>query len=367
MKYRLPDRLAVAAGLIALLAAGLFAAFWPQADFSDHERRYLADAPAVPSLTDWETDDEIESYLSDRVPFRRWLVALDSALNALTGRRTQLEAWPVDENYLEPPVSGDAETIQRRLEQMEAAAQKANAPWALLVPPTHGSLLLETMNPLVKSAYEAETPLFDALEADEHVIPLRQMFAGENGLYYRTDHHWTLDGAYLAYRAYCERQGIAPCELEDYEQSAYEGFRGTTFSRSGLPFAEAETLACAQPSGAAMTVLDDGTAYDTLIFPEAAATYDGYAVYMNGNHGMVEILNPDAPEGTLLVFKDSFANCALPLLSANYRRIVAVDARYYGGSFSAAIEAAGPADQVLYLYSLDSLINDTAVARKMGR
>ena len=91
------------------------------------------------------------------------------------------------------------------------------------------------------------------------------------------------------------------------------------------------------------------------------------AVYTNGNHGLTEILNPNAPEGTLMVFKDSFANCLLPLLSAHYSRIVAMDARYYGGNFSDAIGAAGVVDQVLYLYSLDSLINDTVVARKIAR
>ena len=31
-------------------------------------------------------------------------------------------------------------------------------------------------------------------------------------LYFRTDHHWTQDGAYLAYRAFCEAAGFAPAE-----------------------------------------------------------------------------------------------------------------------------------------------------------
>ena len=113
--FRLPDGIAVAAGLALLLLAGLFAAFWPQRDFSDHERRYLSDAPSVPSLQNWETDQEIESYVSDRVPFRRALVAIDSAVHTLTGRRTQLEAWPVGGSYVEKPVSGDPATLEKRL------------------------------------------------------------------------------------------------------------------------------------------------------------------------------------------------------------------------------------------------------------
>ena len=90
-------------------------------------------------------------------------------------------------------------------------------------------------------------------------------------------------------------------------------------------------------------------------------------MYLNGNHGMAEIMNPDAPGGTLLVYKDSFANCLLPLLAADYSRIVAVDARYYAGSFSEAAASAGKVDKVLFIYSPDSLVNDTAVAGKAGR
>ena len=107
--------------------------------------------------------------------------------------------------------------------------------------------------------------------------------------------------------------------------------------------------------------------YDHLIFPEAIETYDGYAAYLNGNHGMLTIENPEAEQGTLLIFKDSFANCLIPLLSAHYRRIVAVDARYYSAGFSQAVTEAGPCDAILYVYSLDSLLNDTEIARKIRR
>lgn len=367
-RFRLPDGLATALGLGLLLAAGLFAAFWPQPDFSDHERRFLADAPAAPSLLKWETDDEVESYLSDRVPFRRALVAVDASANVLTGRRTQLEAWPVNGICLEKPVSGDAAVLERRLEQMAEIAAKANAPWHVMTPPSHGYLMREKLNAAMRTLYEAEEPFYSLLESHPQAIGLYDVLDEVPDAYYATDHHWTLNGAYAACRAYCQAIGISVIPLDAYEQTSFSPFHGTTYSRSGIPFAQADTLRCAQPVGEIrLNILDTGDEYDTLIFPEKAETYDGYAVYMNGNHGLLEILNPAAPEGTLLVFKDSFANCALPLLSAQFSRIVAVDARYYAANFSDAIAAAGQADQVLFLYSLDSLINDTVVARKMMR
>jgi len=365
--FRLPDGLAVALGLGLLLAAGLFAAFWPQGDFSDFERRYLASAPAAPSLANWKSDKEIESYLSDRVPFRRVMVGIDATANVVTGRRTQLETWPVAGAFLEKPVEGTVDGLNRRLTQLDEVARKANAPWKLIVPTGHGYLLRDEMNALLQPLYEAEKPLYEALVNSAGYVPLGENFSAATA-YYATDHHWSLEGVYAAYTGYCESLGIAPLALDTFEITTFPGFYGTTYSRSGYPFAQADTLACAQPAtGVHLTILDNGSEYDSLIFPEHAETYDGYAVYLGGNHGLLEITNEAAPQGTLLVFKDSFANSLLPLLSAHYSRIVAMDARYYGGNFSDAIAAAGQVNQVLYVYSLDSLLNDTMVARKVGR
>lgn len=365
--FRLPDGLAVVLGLGLMLAAGLFAAFWPQDSFSDFERRYLASAPSAPSLTAWKSDKEIENYLSDRIPFRRVMVGIDATANVLTGRRTQLETWPVSGVFLEKPVTTGVDTLTRRLTQLAEAAQKAGAPWKIIVPTGHGYLLHDKMNALLQPLYAAEGELYNALAECEQYVVLDKDFNAETA-YYATDHHWSMQGVYAAYQAYCKALGIAPLALEDFELTRYEGFFGTTYSRSGYPFAAADTLECAQPKADVhLTILDDGAQYDHLIFPEHAATYDGYAVYMGGNHGLLEITNRNAPQGTLLVFKDSFANSLLPLLSAHYSRIVAMDARYYAGNFSDAMAAAGKVDQVLYVYSLDSLLNDTMVARKISR
>ncbi len=367
-KLWLGDRAAVIAGLCLLMGAGLFALLWPHGEFSDAERRYLASAPFVPSLTSWKTDRETESYLADRVPFRTVLVGIDSCAQVATGRRTLLESWPAAGAFLEQPVSGTAEKTERRLKQFNTLAEKIGAEWQAVVPRTNGYLRREKMNGLLRMQYQQEEAIYGALEADAHFLDVLPDGTDADEVYYRTDHHWNLQGAYMAYAACCEADGLPVYALDTFERSAYPGFLGTTRSRSGLPALRSDVLECAEPKGpVTMTVPEDGKTYDHLIFPERAETYDGYAVYLDGNHGMLEIENPDAPGGTLLVYKDSFANCLLPLLAADYRRIVAVDARYYGGTFSQAAEAAGKVDKVLFVYSPDSMINDTSVAGKAGR
>ena len=115
-----------------------------------------------------------------------------------------------------------------------------------------------------------------------------------------------------------------------------------------------------------LTVIDGDqtTIYDHLIFPENATIKDGYAVYLNGNHGIVIIERESAPEGTLIVFRDSFASCLLPMLSQHYRRVIAMDARYSSGNFSDALKMSDDTKAILYLYSLDSLVTDTEITKK---
>ena len=59
--------------------------------------------------------------------------------------------------------------------------------------------------------------------------------ADPESMYYKTDHHWTLQGAYQAYLALADRLGYEPLPLESFRLSEYSGFKGTTLSRSGLP------------------------------------------------------------------------------------------------------------------------------------
>lgn len=363
---RLPDHIAVALGLVLLLAAGLFAALSPGGEFSDWERRYLANKPETPDVQRWTTDKTTETFLADHVPGRNALVAIDSVAQLLTGRRTQLSAWYVAGNVVEQPVVADVAKLERNLQRFAGIADQAGVPWLLLTPPTHGWLLQEQMPPLMAECYARENDVYTLLAAQPQSVSMPDAFsAAPQEMYYRTDHHWTLAGAYQAYCALAERLGYDPLPLEQFRLSEYPGFMGTTLSRSGLPPFTGDTLVCAEPdSPVTLTIVEDNATFDHLIFPEAAATYDGYAVYLNGNHGLMIIERPSAPEGTLVVYKDSFANCVLPLLSQHFRKIIAVDARYYPGVFSDVLTMAEDIRSILYLYSLDSLINDTGIVRK---
>ena len=84
---------------------------------------------------------------------------------------------------------------------------------------------------------------------------------------------------------------------------------------------------------------------------------DKYALYFGGNHSLVEIDNPAAPGGVLLVVKDSFFNSAVPYLAPYYSRIVMVDLRYFNESFGELIERVRP-DELLFFYEMSDFAGD---------
>ena len=55
--------------------------------------------------------------------------------------------------------------------------------------------------------------------------------------------------------------------------------------------------------------------------------YDKYAMFLHGNNGLSRVQGDGT--GKILVIKDSYANCFVPYLTANYADIDVVDFRNY--------------------------------------
>ena len=360
----IPNGVAVYGGLTLLLILGI-AAFVFRQDFSGWEKRYLADAPKNGSLVQWTLNDDLETFLSDQVPFRQQLVNLNALAELYTGRAVQLGAWPVGDAAVEKPVRADPEVLEKRIAAMKNLA--GDIPCLFLIPPTAGMLRMDEMTAARRALYAEESRVYDILTSQEDFIPLRQLFEEcPETVYYYSDHHWNNVGAELAYRAYCLAADVKAAKEDAFTYTRYFPFRGTTYTRSGLPFVREDVLICAEPKAPVeLKVQGEETTYDHLIFPEKAITYDGYEVFLNGNHGKLTITNPEADGGTLVVFRDSYASSLLPYLSVNFSRIIAVDARYYTGTFRDVLREAGSIDRILFEYSLDSLANDTSLSRKI--
>lgn len=367
MTKELRKKLCLYGILLGLLALGVFTLLFPGEDFSMQERRYLAHAPENYSLTQWTLKDDLESFLSDRLPLRNAFVGVSSVYDLALLRRTQQDVWAVKGMLVERPIEADTGALQRSLDRMATLAEENGLSAQMILVPSAGAVLSKAMPSHLARLYRPEVQAHEAAAANPLVIPMQGLLSSNaKDTYFKTDHHWSLSGAYMAYEAYCAANSLAALPLDQFRLVEYPGFLGSTYSRSGLFRWESDTLRSAEPeSGITFTIPGEAEARASLMFPNSFQSWDPYTVFMNGNPGFSTIENINAPEGHLLVLKDSFANTLLPLLSAHYSRITVVDLRYYAGNFQAALAQAGTPEKVLFCYSLDSVLNDTSVQRKL--
>ena len=180
-------------------------------------------------------------------------------------------------------------------------------------------------------------------------------------LYYTTDHHWTVDGAQIGYEVVCDALGLAPAVMG--ERMVAPGFYGSFYARYPLPWVKADTFAWMPVEGLQLTI--NGETYTDLLDADVLAGRDKYAALLHGNHALVELINDAVPEGSLLVIKDSYANALLPLLAQHYRRIIAVDPRYFAGNIVELVNTY-EGEMILCVYGMNTLSTGRTIALLEG-
>ena len=366
MKKHLWEMLTATLFGAVLLLVPLYWLLVPPRTFSASERRYLAELPD-PSKQDpanWTFDDEFESYLADHLPMRDALVGTNAYVTLYTGRQVSAPVWRDDGGYLlEAPVAYDATQIEKRLARIARLGETTGLkPYVLAVPSTgyiHTMNLPASLRPLYKDA-EAIAQIEAA--AGITFVPIAERFMQEGqAWYYRTDHHWTADGAFAAYEAFMAAADRPALDHDAFYHHSVAGYYGSTRSRSALWLTDPDTLCIDEPIGAdvSVTFSDDDAVYNSLFFYDHLEEYDWYPLFLDGNHPITVIENraADADAETLLMVKDSFGNTLAPLLVPSYRTVVLVDPRYYRGAVS-ELCAMYNADELLFCYSLERLCTD---------
>jgi len=148
-------------------------------------------------------------------------------------------------------------------------------------------------------------------------------------IFFRTDHHWTMLGAYYAYGAWAEEQGLVPTPLHNFrKQTLKKDFLGTHYGR--LRYARQADRMDFYDSGIVCDVLYDlGESSVRGMYQEQyLSTEDAYRFFLDGNHAVVQITT-GMEGGHLVVLKDSFANNFVPFLLFHYGRITVIDPRYF--------------------------------------
>lgn len=336
--------------VFCLFLAGMFlGTLFPKASFSWNEKRYLAKFP------EWnQTDvfsgkwgDDLEKWMADHIPGRNFFVGLDAYKEFALGLQNTKEIRRIGPWLVEAPVEPDSEFVEKNMAAIRKFADCVDVPVTLSLVPSAGFSLN-------MRGYEDSDIIRNILgNAGVDTIDLTGLMEGHPEYYYKTDHHWTSQGACQAYRE-IGYQYNKPMR-EQYEiETIPDCFQGSTYTRSALWLTPPEDIALWHGSEE-ITVTTDGLPHG-VFYRGRLEEADKYQVYLDGNHPVVTLENPKA-DGKLLVIRDSYANCLAPFLAESWAEVTLVDLRYYHKCVSQLVEEIG-ADDVLILYSLGNFVTD---------
>ena len=341
-------------GFLFSIAAGYL--LLPKSDFSEMEKRYLAEVPAFRFDTvfsgKWSKD--AETYLSDHVPLRNLFVGINSYVELFSGRQHLKDVWLEDGKLVEAPVTLDQGAIDRNMRAINNLAQTLGQEVHVMVVPTAGWAA-------GIAGYDDDASIQAiASAAGEGVIPVsvEDIYRDKPGLYYDTDHHWTSEGAHLGYQAFTQAVGREARSAEAFEVTVAGNFQGSTYSRSALWMTPPEEIELWHGSEN-LTVTNGETegVHEGIFYYERLEEADKYTVFLDGNHSIVRVTNP-GKEGKLLVIRDSYSNCLGGFLAESYGEVVLIDLRYYRTPVSVLAQEEA-FDNILVCYNCANFLTDT--------
>ena len=343
----------------------------PDREISELENKKLQQRPAfsLSSLTRNEWTAKYGDYVKDQVIFRDGMISLQSRFETVLFQKCENNGVLIGDDAMlftrmYSLTNSEKTLLPRNIQAVEEFASRHPGQVTFLLAPS-ASLIYSDAVPFYAPLLDEDSMLDDIFSRvpSAQVLDLRTLF-GENRdqyLYYRTDHHWTTNGAYLAYEEFCRQQGLTPFDREAHTAVEVPNFYGTSYSSSRYWGAVPDVITYYEldnpltvwnlSADGTKTVLSEGDMYDYAKFD----TYDKYAAFMRGNNGYSTIEGDG--EGSILVIKDSYANCFIPFLTANYDKIGVVDLRNYNLSIDDLMESEGY-DQVLILYNFQSFKSD---------
>ena len=173
-------------------------------------------------------------------------------------------------------------------------------------------------------------------------------------VYYRTDHHWTSYGAYLAYAEFLKAKGLEAAPRESYQINSYPGFLGSYYELFKLNTQKdnPDTVDIMMPKSDTVMELT-ATDGSTKIWPmindvtKFTARTKFYA-FLGGDYPYTKITNSKITNGSACILvKESYGNVFAPFLTDNYEYVYVVDYRFYRGSFSKLVKELGATDIII--------------------
>lgn len=349
----------------------------PDTSYSDRENRELSKRPKLTktSFVSGEFQNEYEKYVNDQFILRDELADISVNAQVCIGRRDVNDVYIGKDGYLIEKLSEDYDKDQiiDNIDILSGFIEYAVSEFGedhvrCMMIPTKLEAMPDKLPAYADvKKHNVVQQISDALSSKNVLLDLADTMNQHQDeyIYYRTDHHWTTLGAGYAYNALCESLGMneSAVDLKDTIEK-YSDFYGTTYNKAHV-YVRGDTVNIYNgASGDVNVTIDDEKCYDTMYFEDAATKgFNRYDLFFSGNTFKI-VVDTNAGTGrTLLLVKDSFANCFVPYLTRDYDRIIMIDYRYGKQSIGSILDEYEDISDVLVMYNTDKFVTNNKLAR----
>lgn len=349
--------------------------FTPDKGFSEEENRVLQEKPefSLSNYMEGRYESKLETYVNDQFLLRNAFIKVKATADVTAGKLESNGVYRCKDNYLMEELTVPSEkTMQNTLaslKQFKRHYKKLDA--FFLLAPNAGNILEDKL-PNFTELNDQNSHMdrfFKEIKSYGYTpIDVRDAFrkhSEDTQLYYRTDHHWTTDGAHLAYQQAAKKMKLT--DNVTYKPYVVKNdFRGTLASKSGFVNGVNDAIKIYMPykdkdyNNSVIYYADTKTKTTEFYQLDNLDTKDAYTVFGGSNHPMYTIKTPTKSSEKLLLVKDSYANSFIPFLAQGYREIVVVDPRYFFDNIDDIIKAEG-ITQVMFLYNANTFFNDNSL------
>lgn len=345
--------------------------------FSESENRVLSSFPklSVATVSDGSFMSDFEAYLTDQFPFRDSIISLKTLADRIIGKNEENGVYIGKNGYLfdfQTPL--DSEHIKETGKAVVSFKEKHSELETAFVLVPNSTYVYSEYLPEYLELPDQRLLISEVHKQidDENILwpaasKILKNNASDAQLYYKTDHHWTTRGAYLLFKEICLSWNLEKSEkaidkkFEFYEVS--NTFEGTLASTSGVHSSKDIIEICVPVNSEGTYVANfeaSGEKTASLFFKDKLQQKNQYEVFLGGNYDKVIISTVSSSDRSLLLIKDSYANCMIPMLTPYFSKIVVIDPRYLTDSLDSIIKE-NDFSHMLYLYNINTLLEDSSL------
>lgn len=348
--------------LTIILSFGILSLLKTDRTISPVENRQLAQKPALTkeSILTGSFFKDFEAYTNDQLIGRDELIKNYTLAQIKMDKSLINDIILTDDKWLlkNPAWTPKYKEIDQSMPAVKELSQflkEQNIEFYFALPPSKTNALSFKLPSHIHTYAKEDVNYFlDKLPPDVKPIKLMEHFEKQytqqdiQDMYFKTDHHWNMDGAFLGYQYIMntikQESSIykgKEVEKEDYTRTCAKNknligsFNNQLYQ---LIDATGEKLCYYTPKDGfhftSVTAKDvNGTMYhllDEIYGVEKQKNTTSYAGYYTNDYPEIVFENNDAPNDVhALILKDSFANAIAPHLAQNFKRTSILDLRHY--------------------------------------